>query len=106
MIWRKEAPLAAERQDVGRTRSTVSTRDRTASVVLILAGLFTTAWTVLNVSRALSWVPPGDGVGAVSIGLALGLVSFLVPLLLNWSVTKAAPVTVAWPSDSGARICG
>ena len=68
----------------------MSTRDLTASVVLILAGLFTTAWTVLNLSRALSWVHPGGGVGAVSIGLALGLVSFLVPLLLNWSVTKAA----------------
>ena len=71
-------------------KSNVSTRDGIASVVLLLAGLLTTAWTVLSVSRALSWVPPEGGIGAVSSGLALALVSFLVPFLLNWSVTQAA----------------
>ena len=65
-------------------------RDGLASAVLILAGLLTAAWAASNVWRALNWVPTGGGVGAVSIAVVPALLSFLVLLLLNWSVAQAA----------------
>ena len=55
----------------------MAARDRIASVVLILAGLLTAAWTALNVWGALTWVPAGGGIGAVSSGLSVALVSWI-----------------------------
>ena len=64
--------------------------DGLASALLVLAGLFATAWTVAIVWKALTWTPSGGGIGAVSSGLFLNLALIAALLLINLSIVRAA----------------